>query len=348
MAVMSDRVPGPAEDHDDDLYATLGVPGDATADDITRAYRRLAGEHHPDTGEPQAKGAAFSDLADAYDVLRDAGRRQSYDATRRTRGDAARAAAGVRIPVRHVSGEGGGPAHPAHPAGHPAAPAVELPLSFEQAALGTTATVQFPAQLACATCEGSGSTGVPCEECAGRGATSRLSAGIAINYACVHCDGAGTLARPCGACSGSGLQESVHEATVRVPAGAGDGTQLRFRDPGSGREMVAVVRTAPHRYFARSGRDLTLRLPLTLAEAALGCVVTVPTLTGAVAMRVPPGTPSGRTFRVRGRGIAGGSQPGDLLVTVDVVVPTSLNDRQRAALEAFAEATESPRGDFER
>ena len=135
---------------------------------------------------------------------------------------------------------------------------------------------------------------------------------------------------------------------MKVPAGVDNGATVRLPtvDP-DGLEHVAVVRVEPHRYFGRQGKDLTLRLPITVAEAALGAVVTVPTLTGALAIRIPPGTTQGRTLRVRGRGVPIGDPPGDLLATIDIAIPTALNDEQRAALEAFATATESPRKHFE-
>jgi molecular chaperone DnaJ len=117
--------------------------------------------------------------------------------------------------------------------------------------------------------------------------------------------------------------------------------------PGGEGEILAVCDVADHPVFARRGRDLTVRLPVTLAEAALGAVVTVATLHGAVAIRVPHGTPHGRILRVKGRGIGTDAEPGDLLVTVEIVVPVGLNDTQRAALQAFAAATESPRAHLE-
>jgi molecular chaperone DnaJ len=134
---------------------------------------------------------------------------------------------------------------------------------------------------------------------------------------------------------------------VRIPAGVENGATLRLPLGGPGENQLAVVRVEPHRYFDRRGNDLTLRLPITLAEAALGGVVTIPTLTGAVAIRIPPGTTHGRVLRIRGRGLPAPDQPGDLLATIHIVVPTSLTAEQRIALEAFAAATDSPRKHFE-
>ena len=337
----------------DDLYSALGVPRDATSEDITRAYRRLAREHHPDAN-PAGDARRFSGITDAYDVLRDPGRRGTYDRTHRARADAAQAASAVRIPVRQsprpTAQPSRGPAGARPPSpGTQALGEVELVLSFEHAALGTTALLQVSADSACDICSGSGTSSRACEGCRGAGSESRMSGGITIRHVCPDCGGSGRVGRRCGACSGTGRQATTREVKLRVPAGVEEGTRLRFRVPGAegGGEMVAVVRTSPHPYFGRRGRDLTLQVPVTVAEAALGAVLTVPTLGGAIAMRLPPGTPHGRTFRLRGRGIPHPSGPGDLLVPVQVDVPTELNDQQKAALESFAAATAPPRRHFE-
>lgn len=345
-------------DEGDDLYDALGVTSRATGEDITRAYRRLAREHHPDTN-PRAERERFSDLTDAYDVLRDPTRRRAYDRTRTARAGAARAAAGVRIPVRRVK-----PTERLHPTGpadntqphddpRPEHGEIDLPLSFDQAALGTTVTMPVDTDVLCPACAGGGTetTGpTTCPDCDGEGSTERQSGGLRIRYECPHCDGSGKArAQRCSHCGGRGQVREVHEVTVRVPAGVDNGTRLRFNLPTvtEHREMFAVVSVADHPFFGRHGFDLTLRLPVTLSEAALGCVATVPTLRGAVAIRIPPGTPYGRTLRARGHGIPSGPTPGDLLITIDIVIPAELNERQRAALEAFGDATESPRKHFE-
>jgi molecular chaperone DnaJ len=323
----------------EDLYAALGVPAGASADDITRAYRRLARQQHPDTN-PDAPSDAFADLTDAYDVLRDPGRRRAYDNTRRARAQAA-SAAGVRIPVT----QRGTPRRPA--AGDAATRmVVELVLNFDQAALGTTVEVPIHGDVVCAACSGGGT--VPdsggCPVCGGTGATVRTSGGIAIRSYCRHCDGTGR--RPptaCPSCGGTGHTQTSRNLQVQIPAGVDNGTTVHLPTDG----WDGVVRVEPHPYFGRRGRDLTLQLPITVAEAALGAVVTVPTLTGAVAIRVPAGTRHGKTLRIRGRGIAVDGGAGDLLATVDIVIPNAVNDQQRAALEAFAAATESPRRHFE-
>jgi molecular chaperone DnaJ len=343
------RPAGPGEP-DDDLYATLGVTGDATDADITSAYRRLARQLHPDTN-PDAARHRFSGVTDAYDVLHDPVRRSAYDRTRGNRARAARSAQGVHIPIRgavsrdqRVDGPRG------RPGSIRSAPTeIELAISFDQAALGTTATVQLQFPHRCDSCGGTGRSQdgyVVCPACDARGFTVRSSRGINIQHQCPSCDGTGRrVAPPCPMCAGTGEILIEKDLTVAIPAGVDTGTRLRVQcPPDTGNvALPAVITVAPHPYFSRRGLDLTLTLPVTFAEAALGAVVTVPTLTGAIAIRIPPGTPHGRTLRARGRGIQGSPTPGDLLVTINIHVPTELDDAQRAALQAYAEATPAPR-----
>ena len=329
-----------------DPYSTLGVGDDASDDEITRAYRRLARHQHPDTN-PDAIDGDFAGLTDAYDVLRDPDRRRRYDQTRDARADAARDAAATRVPVRTIRPDQQPPTYGRRGPSARAAE-VDLELTFDQAALGTTATITLPGEATCPTCAGRGTTPATrgCPDCGGAGATARRSGGIAIRTTCPSCDGTGQ-GQParCGTCGGRGTTSTTRELTVRVPAGIEDGSRLRLR-PTDG-PVEAIVRVAAHPYFKRRGLDVTIRVPVTLAEAALGAVVTVPTLDGAVTIRVPAGTPHGRVLRIAGRGIAKASRVGDLLVTVTLDVPASLNDRQRAALESYAGATASPRSHLE-
>jgi molecular chaperone DnaJ len=338
---------------DDNLYEALGVSPDASEQDIAKAYRRLARAHHPDAN-PDALADDFTAATDAYDVLRDPDRRRAYDTTRRTRAAAADAAAGMRIPVRRITGRDSTRASSSDTVS-PAAPSrspgeVLLPLTFDQAALGTTAVIEVGVASRCEACAGSGRAAPSmCSACSGAGFSARNTGGITIRYACSQCEGTGQRSGgPCRGCRGGGQIVADREVTLQVPPGVEDGTRLRFAVPGdSTRQMTAVVRSGAHPYFGRRGRDLTLQLPITLAEAALGGVVTVPTLRSAVAIRIPPGTPHGRTFRIRGQGVPDPAHPGDLLVTVQLVIPAELNDDQRTALQAFAAATESPRKHLE-
>jgi molecular chaperone DnaJ len=165
--------------------------------------------------------------------------------------------------------------------------------------------------------------------------------------------GRGTLFdTPCPVCHGTGQEHKVRAVKVRIPAGVEDGQRIRVKGrgaPGQGMapagDLYVVVHVAKHEVFGRSGRNLTITVPITYPEAALGTTITVPTLDGKVTLKVPAGTQSGRVLRVRGRGVPGGSgrngkKPGDLLVKVEVVVPTELTDEQKAALESLAAVTE--------
>ena len=303
----------------DDLYGLLGVKPTATAADIADRFARL-------------ESGAGADAVDAFEILRDPARRASYDDTRRARTDAATAAS---------------TSHHRAPGGHGD---VGLELSFDQAALGTTATVHVDSTTVCSTCSGTGSVpGAACGDCDGAGFHTRTSGGINIRTECRTCAGAGhATPTRCASCGGRGSLATTRAVTIRVPAGVADGARLRFEVPeGTGpTQRHAVVRVAPHPYFQRDGNDLKVQVPITIAEAVLGATVTVPTLSGAVAIRIPPATPTGRTFRVRGRGIPATSGTGDLLATVAIILPAELTDEQRHALEAFAEATPSPRHHF--
>jgi molecular chaperone DnaJ len=303
----------------DDLYGLLGVKPTATADDIADGFARL--DRDP-----------CADTVDAFEILRDPARRANYDDTRRARSDAATAAATSQ---HHAPGGRGD---------------VELELNFDQAALGTTATVHVDTTTECSTCAGTGAAlGAACDDCDGTGFHTRTSGGINIRTECRTCVGAGHAApTPCTPCDGRGSVLATRAVTIRVPAGVADGARLRFNVPDGSSQTPrhAVVRVVPHPYFQREGNNLKIQVPITIAEAALGATITVPTLSGAVAIRIPPATRTGRTFRVRGRGIQATSGAGDLLATVEINIPKELTDEQRRALEDFAAASPSPRQHF--
>jgi molecular chaperone DnaJ len=232
----------------------------------------------------------------------------------------------------------------------------ELHLSFLDALNGVTTTVNVTSEATCTTCHGSGAapgtTPIVCSRCGGRGVVSDNQGLFSFSRACPQCGGRGMVVEtPCPTCAGSGVEVRPRQVKVRVPAGVDDGQRIRVkgrggpgRSGGPAGDLWVTVRVAPHDMFGRKGRNLTLTLPITFAEAALGASVTVPTLEGSVVLRVPPGTRSGRTFRVKGRGVADEKGAGDLLVTVEVAVPTKLSAAEREAIEALAVAsTDSPR-----
>jgi molecular chaperone DnaJ len=224
----------------------------------------------------------------------------------------------------------------------------ELTLGFEQAAHGATLPLRLSGPASCKTCGGLGSRPgtAPrrCTNCGGSGFVSRNQGAFGFSEPCVECRGTGqVIDDPCPDCHGSGSTTQTRTINVRIPAGIRDGAKVRLAGKGTpgirggpAGDLFVTVHVADHPLFGRTGDDLTLTVPITFAEAALGTTLRVPTLDGAVSLKVAPGTPSGRTLRVRGRGIHVRNHRGDLLVTVEVAVPAKLDGDSREALEKFA------------
>jgi molecular chaperone DnaJ len=365
----------PREWFEKDYYKVLGVPEGATEKEITRAYRKLAKQYHPDANPDDTKAEnRFKEVSSAYDVLGDQAKRQEYDELRKL-GPAGGVFGGgpagpggfsgnVRIDDlgdllgglfgRGQRGRGG--ARPATGPRRGEDLEASLHLSFEEAIAGVTTTVNVTSDVACGTCHGTGAapgtSPVICSVCGGRGVLDDNQGFFSFSQPCRACGGTGMrIEEPCPTCGGRGLERRPRQVKVRVPAGVADGQRIRLKarggtgiNGGPAGDLYVVVHVAPHELFGRKGKDLTLTVPITFAEAALGSSVTVPTLDRPVTVKIPPGTRSGRTFRVRGKGAPSGSSTGDLLVTVEVVVPQNLSDDERAAIEKLAAAaTESPR-----
>jgi molecular chaperone DnaJ len=224
----------------------------------------------------------------------------------------------------------------------------ELTLEFEQAAHGATLPLRLSGPAACPHCHGSGAkpgtTPRRCPTCNGSGFVSRNQGAFGFSEPCVDCRGTGQLIDdPCPECGGNGVTTQTRTINVRIPTGVRDGAKVRLAGKGApgqrggpAGDLYVTVHVAPHPVFGRAGDDLTLTVPITFAEAALGTTLRVPTLDGAVSLKVAPGTPSGRTLRVRGRGIKTRTRTGDLLVTVEVAVPAKVDGEAREALEKFA------------
>lgn len=348
-----------------DYYAVLGVPSTSTAKEITRAYRKLARENHPDTN-PGNKAAEdrFKELSAAYDVLGDENKRKEYDEVRRM-GPMGGAFGGAGPHFEDVGdlsdlfanffGAGGGGAGGRGRQRRGSGPQrgadldTELTLSFDEAAKGLTTSVHLSSDVSCPTCHGTGaapgSKPIRCSACGGRGVTDDNQGFFSFTQPCTQCKGTGNIViDPCHPCRGTGVQRKSREIKVRIPGGVDDGQRIRLagrggpgRNGGPDGDLFILVHVKPHDLFGRVGRNLTIEVPITFAEAALGAAIRVPTLDGeAVAIRIPAGTNSGRTFRVKGRGIQEANATGDLLVTVDVLVPTRLSMEQKAAIEALA------------
>ena len=365
---------------DKDYYKVLGVPQSATDTEIRRAYRKLAKENHPDAHP--GKEERFKEISAAYDVLSEPAKRKEYDEIRRL-GPMAAGGAGFPGGAGGAGGSpftnirtdnlgdlfgdllgrfgagapGGTRTRTTAPSGQRGDDVeAELHLSFLDALHGVTTTVNVTTEATCSTCHGSGAapgtSPVVCSRCGGRGVVSDNQGLFSFSRACPQCGGRGMMVEtPCPTCRGSGSETRPRQVKVRIPAGVDDGQRIRVKGrgtPGRGGgpagDLWVTVRVAGHQVFGRKGRNLTLTVPVTFAEAALGAEITVPTLDGTVVLRVPPGTKSGSKFRVKGRGVADEKGAGDLLVTVEVAVPTKLSPAQREAIEALATAsTESPR-----
>jgi len=344
-----------------DYYAALGVPKDAKPADIKKAYRKLAAEHHPDRnpgGEER-----FKEVSEAYDVLSDDTKRKEYDEARALfAGGGPRGFGGAGgFDVNDLFGGGGGGgfgdvfSHLFGGGGRRPAPRrgadveTSATLSFADAFHGATVPLRLTSTGACGTCHGSGdapgTSPHSCPVCHGQGVVSRNQGSFSFAEPCTRCRGTGQVVEtPCPTCQGSGRQQHERTIQVRIPAGVADGQRIRLKGKGNPGErgahagdLFVRVTVSPHRLFGRKGEHLTLAVPVTFAEAVLGTQVQVPTPDGPVTLKVPAGTRSGRTFRVRGKGFPAKGGRGDLLVTVEVDVPTTLDEQAKAALQAYAD-----------
>jgi molecular chaperone DnaJ len=372
-----------------DYYDVLGVQQSASEKEITRAYRKLAKQYHPDAnpGNKEAE-EKFKSVSAAYDVLGDAAKRKEYDEVRRM------VASGGPFGAGGVGGPGGfGPGGPGGfqsfqfdeesglgdllgglfgrggrgrrggRASRQAGPQrgadleTELHLDFLDAVHGVTTSVSFTADAVCSVCHGSGAepgtTPDVCPQCGGSGEILVDQGPFSFSQVCPQCAGRGTIIKdPCHQCGGSGVERRRRDVKVRIPSGVDDGQRIRVpnrgaagANGGSPGDLYVVVHVGEHQIFGRKGKDLTVRVPITFTEAALGTQVKVPTLDKPVTVKVPAGTQSGKTVKVRGRGIdTGKGGRGDLLVTFDVVVPKKVGGAAKKAIEDLGNAlTENPR-----
>ena len=359
-----------------DYYKTLGVEKGATAKEITKAYRKLARDLHPDKNPGDAAAEEkFKDVAAAYDVLGDEAKRKEYDEVRAMGpmagmgGRGAPGAGGFTFNVEDMGGGGlgdlfgnmfgrGGAGRGRGGAASGVGPrrgsdiTAQLTVSFEDAARGITTTLYLTTDAQCSTCHGSGAkpgtSPVMCSACGGRGVVDDNQGMFSFSTPCRVCGGQGVrIEDPCPTCRGSGVEARQREVKTRIPAGVKDGQTIRLKGrggPGRGGgpagDLLVELKVMPHALYGRSGDNLTVTVPVTFTEAALGGDIDVPTLEGPrVTLRLKPGTQSGSRHRVRGKGIATAKHTGDLIVTVEVQVPTELNDEQRAAVEQLAAAT---------
>lgn len=355
-----------------DYYEILGVPRDASQEDIKKAYRRLAREYHPDVNKEPGAEERFKEINEAYRVLSDPDTRRQYDQF----GHAAFENGGFGGQGFGGFGDFGDFGFGFEDLGdiftdmffgrssarrdrRPRKGAdirLDLTIEFEEAAFGVEKTVEIHRTEICPHCHGNqAEPGTPlktCPDCGGSGQVRSIQrtpfGQIQTSRTCSRCRGEGKIFEtPCKECGGGGRVNTARKIPVKIPAGVNDGQVVRVGGQGEAGsyggpygDLLIVISVKPHEFFTRQGNDIVCEVPITFVQAALGDEIDVPTLEGDVKMRIPEGTQSGRVFRLRGKGVADvrGFGRGDQLVRVRVVTPTKLNNKQKQILREFAKA----------
>ena len=346
-----------------DYYEVLGVARSASDEEIKRAFRKAAQQHHPDVDTSTGAEERFKELNEAYRILSDRQRRQAYDMFGH---------AGVEGAAGAGDGYGGGfgpfgdifdAFFGTSAAGNRGRRRVvagadlryDLTIEFEEAVFGTTKQVRFPSLVSCETCDGSGlepgTEPERCPECGGSGERRRVSQtilGQMVNIvACPRCGGEGRIVtNPCATCRGEGRLRGDRTLEVRIPAGIDSGQRIALEGQGEAGprggpagDLFVAVTVRRHPQLVRRGAEIYYELPVTFPQAALGASLTVPTVDGEERVEVPPGTQSGHEIRLRGKGVPrlGGGGRGDQFVVVNVVVPQKLGKREKELLEELGE-----------
>ncbi len=342
-----------------DYYEVLGVNKGAGADEIKKAYRKLARQYHPDVrpGDKEAE-AKFKEATEAYEVLSDPEKRQRYDQFGHAGMDPNQGFGGGDFgSFGDIFGDifdlfGGGGSRRQGPR-RGADLRYDLSISFEEAAFGASKEIKVPRQETCDECHGSGAApgtqSAVCPQCHGTGQVKTVQATpfgrIQTSRPCNSCHGEGRIiATPCRKCGGQGKVRQVRTLDIKIPAGAEDGLHLRLNGDGEAGEkggpagdLYVVISVKPHKFFQRDGNEVFCEVPVSFIQATLGGEVEVPTLDGSVKMKIPEGTQTGTMFRLRGHGIPfrRGSGRGDQHVKVLVVTPTKLTEKQKELLREF-------------
>jgi len=361
-----------------DYYEVLGVGRDASADELKKAYRQQARQVHPDINrdDPHAE-ERFKELGEAYEVLNDPQKRATYD--RFGHGGLNGSFGGGGSTVfeggfgdlfeSFFGGMGGQTGRP-DPRGDDLR--YDLEITLEDAAAGTERAIHFAHQTVCGNCHGTGvgEGGIikPCSTCRGTGQRRQTTSNLfgmqfSTVTACEQCSATGEIiTQPCRACGGQGRLRTTEELTVTIPAGVDTGSRIRYRAKGdaglrgaSAGDLMIVMHLRQHAVFQRRGPDLLCEIELPFSIAALGGEMTVPGLDGDFSLDVPAGTPTGHTFRMRGKGMPqlNSTHRGDQYIVVTIVVPTDLTARQRELLTEYAHergetAGHKPKGVFQR
>ena len=343
-----------------DYYELLGLDRSAVEEDIKKAYRKLALKFHPDrnSGNKEAE-EKFKEISEAYQVLTDPEKRAQYDQFgHAVFGDGGPFrggfdfTAGFEDIFGDIFGEffGSGATRRRSRAQRGEDLRYNLEIGFEEAAFGTEKKIKIPRHGSCDSCHGSGakpgSSPRTCPTCNGRGQVNFQQGFFSVSRTCNQCHGQGTIiSDPCSACGGAGRVRRFHTLSVKIPPGVETGTRLKLRGEGESGilggpagDLYVVIQVEPHPLFFRDGLDIVCDVPISFVQAALGAEIEVPTLEGKVKMKIPAGTQSGKTFRLKGKGIRDvrGYQQGDQHVRVAVETPTHLTHQQRELLKEFA------------
>lgn len=355
-----------------DFYEVLGIAKGASEDEIKKAYRKLARQHHPDLNKEKPEEAAekMKELNEAYEILSDAGKRQQYDQFGHAAFDPSQGGgqggfggfggfggdAGGFGDIFDMMFGGAGGGRRRRPNGPERGDDLryDLELTFEEAAFGVNKNIQVTRMETCDTCHGSGAAEgthpETCPVCHGTGQVQQqvnTPFGRMMNVvACQRCNGTGQIiTNPCPTCKGKGRVRKTRTLEVKVPAGVDEGARLRMSGEGEGGlrggpagDLYVYLHVKDHPLFERDGNDVWCEVPLPMVKATLGAEIEVPTLDGKVSLKIPEGTQTGKVFRLKDKGIPRlhGRDRGDQYVRVKVIIPTKLDDKQRELLEEFA------------
>ncbi|MFV8833694.1 molecular chaperone DnaJ [Aquisalimonas sp.] len=347
-----------------DYYEILGLQKNASDDEIKKAYRKLAMKYHPDRNpDDEDAEVRFKEVKEAYEVLADPQKRAAYDQFGHAgvdggMGGGARGGGGASFSdifsdvFGDIFGGGGGRGGRMF---RGADLRYNLDLSLEEAVFGKEATLNIPTWSTCSACDGKGQADgkapETCPTCQGHGDVRVQQGFFSIQQTCPRCGGTGAIVTdPCGSCGGDGRIEETKELNVKIPAGVDTGDRIRLSGEGEPGErggppgdLYVQVMVREHPIFTRDGANLRCTVPINVVTAALGGELEVPTLEGRVNLRIPPGTQTGKTFKIRGKGVKpvrGGAQ-GDLLCRVQVETPVNLTREQKELLQRFGETLDA-------
>ena len=340
-----------------DYYDVLNVSKNATKDEIKKSYRRLAMKFHPDRNTNDANAEKkFKEAKEAYEVLSDNSKKETYDrfghdGLNQTGGRGPSGAEGFSDIFGDVFGDifGGGRGGGRNQVFRGADLRYELKLDLEKAISGDSIKINIPTQITCNECSGSGakegSSPVKCGTCDGVGQVRMQQGFFSVQQTCPKCQGNGTVIQdPCLKCHGLGRTAKTKTLSVKVPSGVDNGDRIRLsgegeagKNGGPSGDLYVEIRVNPHKIFEREGSNISCEIPISILVAALGGEIKMPTLNGSVSVKIPPGTQSGKIFRLKGKGVttARDKRVGDLYAAISVETPINLSSKQKDILKDF-------------